>query len=130
MMKRVALTPLILAAGILSASAEEGRLLNGDAVKKTITGKTVYLRIRGIELPIAYRRNGTMVGRLKAFAASMAGNVAVTDSGRWWVANNQLCQRWNSWLSRKSYCFKLKQNGSVIYWTSNDGRSGTARISS
>jgi len=129
-MKRVLALAMILASGTSGVHASESGILKGAALKKTVTGKTIYLRSQGIELPIAYRANGTMSGQLKAFAASLAGGISTKDSGRWWIANDQLCQRWNKWMGRKSTCYKLQRKGSLVRWTSNDGRSGTARISS
>src|SRR5262249_26619538 len=51
-----------------------------------------------------------------------------SDHGKWWVADDQLCQQWSSWMDGKSYCYKLTRNGSTVQWVRNDGRSGTARI--
>ncbi len=116
----------ILATVATGASAD---ILSEQELRKAVTGKTVYLRAQGIELPISYRSNGTMSGRLRAFVATLAGGTATADSGKWWISNNQLCQKWNRWLDGKSYCYKLSRNGSQVHWRRNDGRSGTARIS-
>lgn len=110
-----------------TAQAAQPSELKGNELKKAVAGKTVYLSASGIVLPIAYRANGTMSGRLKAFAAALAGGKPV-DTGRWWISNNQLCQRWNRWLDGKSYCYKLTRNGNNVVWVRNDGRRGTARI--
>lgn len=112
-----------------ATSAQAGGVghLNGPELRKVVTGKTVYLNSSGVVLPIVFRSNGTMSGKLEAFAASIAGS-SPTDSGRWWISKNQLCQKWNHWLSGKSYCFKVKKQGQMVTWVRNDGRSGTARI--
>ena len=94
-----------------------------------ISGNTVLLNTgMGFEIPISYRSNGTMKGRVQAFAAALAGESRPQDSGRWWVTETKLCQRWSNWLDRKTYCFDLVQKGSTVYWHSNDGFSETARI--
>lgn len=103
--------------------------LSSAELRKVVTGKTFYLRAQGVELPIAYSSNGTMSGSLQVFTASLAPGTAMRDSGKWWIANNQLCQKWNRWQGGKSYCYTLSLNGTQVRWQRNDGRRGTARIS-
>jgi hypothetical protein len=69
-----------------------------------------------------------MSGKMGAVTASFSRGDGASDSGKWWVENDQLCQKWTSWMDGKSYCYKLTQNGSSVQWVRNDGRSGTARI--
>jgi len=112
-----------------SAFAATGSL-KGDELRDTISGHTVHLKTgMGFELPISYRTNGTMAGRVQAMAAAMAGESRPHDRGRWWVTETQLCQRWSNWLDGKTYCFDLVRKGSLVHWRSSDGFSGTARIS-
>lgn len=122
---------LMLAAAVagFASVAHAGNLqeLKGAELRKTVAGKTVYLSSSGIVLPIVYRANGTMSGKLEAFAASLAGGAPV-DTGRWWISKDQLCQKWNRWLGGKSYCFRVKKKGQSVTWVRNDGRRGTARI--
>jgi len=122
----------VVAAGLaLSATAAlaEPVTLGGDELRKAITGKTVYLNVSGFELPIRYAANGRMSGKMSTVAASFSRGDGASDTGKWWVADDQLCQKWSSWMDGKSYCYKLTRNGSGVQWTRNDGRSGTARIS-
>lgn len=114
-----------LAAMALPAQAIEVGELDGDGLVKAVAGKTVNLATPLGALPINYRSDGTMWGR--------AGNLSLytgsdRDRGRWWVAAGKLCQRWNTWLGGKSYCFKLRQEGPTVHWTRSDGLSGTATI--
>lgn len=102
--------------------------LNGPAVRKAIAGKTVYLSASGIVLPIAYHGNGTMSGRLKISTASLIGNAPTQDTGRWWISGDRLCQQWNRWQDRKSYCYELSRQGQKVDWVRDDGRRGTARL--
>ena len=119
---------LIGALSLTPASASTGPL-QGENLRKTISGHTVMLNTgMGFEVPISYRSNGSMSGRVQAFAAALAGESRPQDSGRWWVTEKQLCQRWSNWLDRKTYCFDLVRKGTTIYWRSNDGYSGSARI--
>ncbi len=110
------------------ALAAESISLAGDDLREAIVGKTVYLNISGFELPIRYLANGRMRGTMGAVAASFSRGDGSSDSGKWWVENDQLCQKWTSWMESQSYCYKLTRNGNNVTWVRNDGRSGTARI--
>jgi len=123
---------IVLAASIalpVLPAAAESVSLAGDELRQAISGKTVYLNISGFELPIRYAANGRMKGSMGAVAASFSRGDGASDSGKWWVDNDQLCQKWSSWMDGKSYCYKLTRNGNQVHWQRNDGRSGTARIS-
>jgi hypothetical protein len=109
------------------AMAEDASLA-GDELRQAVSGKTVYLNVSGFELPIRYAANGRMSGRMGAVAASFSRGDGASDTGRWWVDNDQLCQKWSSWMESKSYCYKLTRSGNSVQWVRNDGRSGTARI--
>lgn len=122
----------VIAAGLAlpaTASLAEPTTLAGDELRKAISGKTVYLNVSGFDLPIRYAANGRMAGKMGTVAASFSRGDGASDTGKWWVADDQLCQKWSSWMDGKSYCYKLTRNGSSVQWTRDDGRSGTARIS-
>jgi hypothetical protein len=123
---------LLLAAGLLlpatAALSEEPTKLAGDDLRQAISGKTVYLNISGFELPIRYASNGRMTGKMGTVAASFSRGDGASDSGKWWVVDDQLCQKWTSWMDGKPYCYKLTRQGASVRWSRNDGRSGTARI--
>jgi len=127
-MKRILLCAALICAVAGMAHASKSGNMSGAELRKAVSGKTVYLSTSGIVLPISYRANGTMRGKLQALAAAFAGGNKPADAGRWWISNHQLCQRWNNWLSKKSYCYKLSRQGEKVVWVRNDGRSGTARI--
>jgi hypothetical protein len=112
----------------LAAAAAEPATLAGDELRQAISGKTVYLNISGFELPINYAANGRMSGKMSTVAASFSRGDGAQDRGKWWVAGDQLCQQWTSWMDGKAYCYKLTRTGSTVRWVRNDGRSGTARI--
>jgi hypothetical protein len=121
----------ILAVGFAltaTAALAESTTLAGDELKKTISGKTVFLNISGFELPINYSANGRMSGKMSTIAASFSRGDGAQDHGKWWVAGDQLCQQWSSWMDGKQYCYKLTRDGASVHWVRNDGHSGTARI--
>jgi hypothetical protein len=122
---------LVVAAGLVlpaTASLAEPAQLAGDELRQAISGKTVYLNISGFELPISYAANGRMSGKMSTVAASFSRGDGAQDRGKWWVADDQLCQQWTSWMDGKTYCYRLTRDGSTVRWVRNDGRSGTARI--
>ena len=110
------------------ASLAEPTTLAGDELRQAISGKTVFLNISGFELPIRYAANGRMSGKMSTVAASFSRGDGAQDRGKWWVAGDQLCQQWSSWMEGRSYCYRLTRDGSTVHWARNDGRSGTARI--
>jgi hypothetical protein len=121
----------VLAAGLLlpaSAALAGQATLAGDDLRKAISGKTVYLNVSGFELPIRYAANGRMSSKMSTIAASLSRGDGSSDTGKWWVENDQLCQRWSSWMDGKAYCYKLTRNGSTVRWVRNDGHFGTVRI--
>lgn len=102
--------------------------LSGDTLRQAVSGKTVFLKISGFELPIQYFPRGTMRGSMGTVAAALSRGDGSSDSGKWWVAEDQLCQKWTSWMDGRTYCYRLSQSGNSVRWVRNDGRSGTARI--
>jgi hypothetical protein len=124
----LALGAVLVATGAAGAAETKSNALNGAELRKAVSGKTVYLNISGFELPIRYAASGTMVGSLGTIAASLARGDGASDHGKWWIAGDQLCQRWTSWMDGKSYCYQLTLKGTSVSWVRNDGHSGTARI--
>jgi hypothetical protein len=122
-----AATVATLSLGAVQASADT--MLAGDTLRSAISGKTVFLKISGFELPIQYSAGGTMKGSMGTVAAALARGDGSSDRGKWWVDGDQLCQKWDSWMESQTYCYKLSRNGNAVRWVRSDGRSGTARIS-
>jgi hypothetical protein len=125
MFKQALLTAAFFTLALGAALAVEPASLSGDELRKAVSGKTVYLRIFGFELPI---RGGSMSGRMGAVAATLARGDGASDRGKWWVSGSQLCPRWSSWMEGKSYCYTLTRRANNVTWVRNDGRSGSARI--
>ncbi len=119
----------LLSTGLLSAGiafADPGAL-TGDAIKQTVTGKTVNLDTPlGTPITIVYKDNGTMSGTAGAALSIYLG--ASADRGRWWVADGRLCQKFFKWLEGETSCLRIRQDGPRIAWTRDDGKKGTATI--
>ena len=118
-----ALAISLAVASVDRANAAEA--LAGAALQQTVAGKTIHLSTPFGALPISYRSDGSIsgvAGKLAQYTGSP------TDSGTWWISGDKLCQKWNTWLNAKSYCFSLRQDGRNVEWTRNDGVSGSATI--
>jgi hypothetical protein len=130
MVRHAFLTALVAISGSALA-AQEVELLTGEKLRKAVSGKTVYLMTPlGTEIPIRYSPNGQMHGRTSASLAALGGESVSSDTGRWWVVRERLCQRWNNWVDGRSYCYKFRMTGSSVQWQRNDGTTGRARIAS
>lgn len=125
---------LALGLGGTFVMAETGfassQLLSGKEIKSTVAGKRIYLAVPlGGELPLHYKSNGRVDG--SGEAVGLGRYLAPKDSGRWWVAGNSLCQKWQKWYDGRQFCFTLEKVGpEKLRWRRDDGRSGVARIGS
>jgi hypothetical protein len=122
---RVGVCALALLLAGMGACFADDQQLEGDGLRKAVSGKTVHLETPLGSLPINYRMNGTMQASTLQLAAYTG---STKDRGTWWIAADKLCQRWNNWLGGKSYCFRLRQQGETVQWTRDDGVSGVATI--
>ncbi|MFM9937882.1 MAG: hypothetical protein ACKVP7_00130 [Hyphomicrobiaceae bacterium] len=118
---------LLASLAACGAALAEGQHLNGDALKQMVVGKTVVLNTPVGGIPISYSGNGTMTGRAKDMQLYTGRE---RDKGVWWVNADQICQKWDTWLDGRSYCFKLRVDGRTVHWRRNDGHTGTATIAS
>ena len=125
---RCAFLAVVVCALSPSLAQADGVPLGGDAIKRLVTGKRVLLAIPlGGEFPLRYDASGIVAG--SGEAAGLARFMAPTDSGKWWVVDNRLCQQWTSWYDGKPFCFTINQTRpAAIEWRRDDGYSGTARI--
>lgn len=109
------------------AVAAEFQVLDAAALKSAVADKTVRLDTAVGSIPISFRADGTMTGR----SADMANYLGRSfDTGTWWIANDQLCQKWKLWMDAKSHCFTLRQAGEKVQWTRDDGLKGVVTVMS
>jgi hypothetical protein len=64
------LATLALGASPSETAAAEASLA-GNVLRNTVSGKTVYLKISGFELPIRYSAGGSMTGSMSMVAAAL-----------------------------------------------------------
>ena len=131
MRKSVFVMALLALSSSALAAETASTILAGGRLKEAVSGKTIYLMTPiGAEIPIRYKPNGTMQGSSSKSLAALAGEKVSTDTGRWWIVREQLCQQWKNWSDSRSHCYKLRTTGGGVTWKRNDGQSGTARIAS
>jgi len=101
--------------------------LGSEDLKTAVAGKTVTIDTPlGLPITVNYGANGLMTGSAGTALAVYLG--AAKDRGRWHVRNGKLCQKWFKWLSGDMTCLTLRQEGSKIHWSSDEGQTGTATI--
>lgn len=125
-----ALALALIAAGVAwpAFANENGTALRGEALREAVSGKRIYLSVPlGGELPLYYQSNGRVDG--SGEAAGLGRFLKPTDSGRWWVEGERLCQQWESWYQGRVFCFTVKKlPENRIAWARDDGEKGVARI--
>jgi hypothetical protein len=121
------LKPVLAAACLCAASMAEAQSgLSGQQITDLVAGTTVEIDTpAGTKLPIRYGRDGKVAGDAGGLAWYLG---AATDTGRWWVAADQLCHRWARWFNSEPKCIRLSKLGRTLLWQSQDGNSGMARI--
>lgn len=112
-------------AGAAGTVQAETRLPAGDALQRMVSGRTIVLDTPVGGVPIVYQANGTLAG--KANGLQQAAGLK-SDSGRWWIDNQKVCQQWNTWLEGRQYCYQMRFEGRLVHWTRSDGRTGTAKL--
>lgn len=109
-----------------TAALAEPAPLKGQAIKELVPGSVIHLDTPlGSKLPIRYTDDGLMSGEAGGLASYLG---AATDRGRWWVDKDKLCQKWFKWFDAEIQCLQLRQQGQRIFWSSDDGKTGTATI--
>ncbi|MFM9942450.1 MAG: glucosaminidase domain-containing protein [Hyphomicrobiaceae bacterium] len=97
-----------------------------EKLRQLVSGRTVHLDTPiGTVIPIEFAEDGRMRGKAGGLAGFLG---AAQDEGQWWIEKTKLCQRWNVWFKREQQCLKFKQQGQIINWVSDNGRSGTAKL--
>lgn len=108
------------------AAVAEPSKLGGDAIKQTVTGAMLALDTPlGSTVSIRFTNDGLMTGEARELAALLG---AATDRGRWWVSGDRLCYKWFRWFESEPRCLDVQQDGARIFWTRDDGETGTATM--
>ena len=101
---------------------------SASEIENTIIGRRIYLAVPfGGEFPLNYRRDGRVDGTGEALGLGRFAKPS--DTGKWWIDGNRLCQKFTSWYKGEPMCFVLERVGAnTLKWTRNNGQTGTARI--
>lgn len=112
-----------------TADANQNRY-SADDIQQSIIGRRIYLAVPlGGEFPLNYRPNGQVDGSGEALGLGRLAKPS--DTGRWWIDGDRLCQKFTSWYKGEPMCFELERiSDSKLKWTRNNGQTGTARIGS
>lgn len=126
-MKMLVVACLGFAASGLAATAAENQLKEAD-IRDQIIGRTIYLAApMGGEFPLNYRTSGEVDGSGKALG--LGKFIQPTDSGRWWIQADKLCQQFKVWYDGSKMCFELTEAGdNKVKWVRDNGETGVARI--
>src|SRR5436190_20333068 len=102
------LKPVIAAACLCAATvaeAESSRLSERE-INALVAGATVEIDTPlGTKLPIRYAADGQLSGQARDLASYLG---SATDTGRWWVASDKLCHKWNRWFDSEPPCMQLR----------------------
>jgi Bacterial SH3 domain len=123
-------TPLRLAAlavfGTSTFALAEPVVLSGPALRAAVAGSTVEIDTPiGTKVPVKYGADNSVSGEAGSVAFFLG---SAADTGRWWVAQDLLCHRWNIWFKAEKTCLKITRDGEKITWLRDDGDAGTATI--
>jgi hypothetical protein len=115
-----------VSAALYSGAAwAEPASLQGDELRRAVSGKTVVISTPLGSLPILYRANGSISGKASMVTSQFLGGPKA-DEGRWWVSAGELCQQWKVWLDGRKHCYRMRVTGATVHWRRDDGRTGTA----
>jgi hypothetical protein len=124
MFKPAAVASFCLCATLAQAQSPT---LSGPQITDLVAGATVEIDTPvGTKLPVRYGRDGRLSGEAGDLASYLG---AAVDRGRWWVAADRLCHKWNRWFNSEPQCLRLSREGRRIRWHTADGYSGTAIVS-
>jgi hypothetical protein len=111
-----------------SASAAHADALSGEALKRLVSGKTVYLSAPlGGEFPLKYNPNGAVTG--DGNAVGLGRFYVARETGRWFMQGDNLCQQFPTWYGGQRLCFSVQDLGNKrIRWVRDNGDTGVARV--
>lgn len=122
----LALAALAAVSSVGTAVAEQR--FTSKEIQSEIVGRRIYLAAPvGGEFPLNYRPSGQVDGNGEALG--LGRFIKPDDTGRWWIKNDQLCQKFTTWYKGQPMCFELyRTGGDKLKWIRDNGQTGTARI--
>ena len=125
-MRRTAVSTLILLS--LSLAAQAGEKMKAADIKSDIIGRRIYLATPlGGELPLYFHTSGKVDG--SGDAIGLGKFFRPSDTGKWTIEGDRLCQQFTTWYNGDKQCFDLERTSpTAVFWRQNNGQSGVARI--
>lgn len=125
-MLKVILSGALVFSATTAAWAQSPPGLSGPQISELVAGATVEIDTpAGTKLPVRYTQEGRLSGEARDLAWYLGSAV---DSGRWWVAGDQLCHKWFRWFNAEPQCMRIAREGRAFRWRTQDGNTGTAAI--
>jgi SH3 domain-containing protein len=122
-MLKLVITVTCLSAVVAIAKAQSADL-TGHEISALVAGATLEIDTPlGSKLPVNYAADGRLNGHARQLALYLG---AAADTGRWWVASDQLCHKWDHWFNAEPRCLRLRRDGRKIQWWNENGQHGTA----
>lgn len=123
MLRLVAVTGTVLAAAPAMA---DWTPVSGRVLKDLVAGSTVVIDApMGFKLPIRHGEDGSLSGEAGGLSFYLGSS---TDTGRWWVAGDRLCYKWERWFKSEPRCMAIRRDGLRIAWEKDDGETGTGTV--
>ena len=111
---------------VATMAAAEPAELSGKTLSEIVPGAMVQLDTPlGTKLPVKYAANGLISGEAGGLSWFLG---SANDRGRWWVDADRLCHKWFKWFDAEVQCLKLQRDGQKLYWSRDDGKTGTATL--
>ncbi|TCR90939.1 hypothetical protein [Rhizobium sp. BK376] len=119
---------VLFALALLLPAFALAEVMTANDIRSDIIGRTMYVATPlGGELPLNYHTSGQLEGTGRALGFAAFGKP--TDTGKWWIKDNKLCQQFQTWYQGNTNCYSLERAGEDrVRWTRDNGQKGTARI--
>ncbi len=119
---------LLAAAALFASSGAQAEVMSADEIRRDIIGRTIYLAapIKG-EFPLNYHKSGVVDG--DGAALGLGKIIKPSDSGKWSIEGDKLCQQFKTWYNGEKMCFVLTRlSAGSVKWVRSNGETGIARI--
>lgn len=113
---------------VLAISTQPVAAMSENEIRHTISNKRVLLETRfGIDFPLFYKANGTVIGDGTGFG--IGALLSPKETGKWWLKQHKLCQKFPTWNNGETRCFALEHlGGNIFKWYQDNGNSGRAKV--
>jgi len=123
-MRKLAFTAVLISVATSAGAAPVG--IPGSEIAGLVSGAKVELDTPlGKTISVRFATGGRLSGEAGELASYLG---AASDTGRWWIEGDRLCNKWLQWFEAEPQCLELKRSGQKIHWRNQAGTGGTATI--